>query len=177
MNGMAIAKYGSLPRFQHRRYSMKKSVFVILLILASLVIGALVCHAQQDPANVGTPAFKPLQSKSMNMTLKYGFLGASVYDASTKKWEFHKMTTITRSKVEGYVNMISDNFALAAGLHEVSLYDYSKHRWFTYKKGCDDSTGMLNKNFEMTKDYVKVKTLNGPWIKYTTAAGWQEVAK
>lgn len=39
---------------------MKKSVFVILLILASLVIGALVCHAQQGPANVGTPAFKPL---------------------------------------------------------------------------------------------------------------------
>jgi len=156
---------------------MKKSVFVLSLILASLVIGALVCHAQQDPANVGTPAFKLLQSKSMNMTLKYGFLGASVYDGSTKKWGFHKMTTITRSKVEGYVNMINDNFALAAGLHEVSLYDYGKHKWFTYNKGCDDSTGMLNKNFEMTKDYVKVKILNGPWIKYMTATGWQEVAK
>jgi hypothetical protein len=175
---MAIAESWTIHRPPYRRYSMKKSFLVLGLILASLAVGTLVCHAQQDPANVGTPAFKPLQSKSMNMTLKYGFLGASVYDASTKKWEFHKMTTITRKKVEGYVNMISDNFALAAGLHEVSLYDYSKHKWFTYKKnGCDDSTGMLNRNFEMTKDYIKVKTLNGPWIKYTTAAGWQEVAK
>jgi len=156
---------------------MKKIVPALFVILASLAVGAMTCQAQQDPANVGSPAFKPLQSKSMNMTLKYGFLGASVYDSTMKKWNFHKMTTITRSKVEGYVNMINDNFALAAGLHEVSLYDYSKHSWFTYKKGCDDSTGMLNRNFEMTKDYVKVKILNGPWIKYTTATGWQEVAK
>jgi len=88
------------------------------------------------------------------------------------------MTTITRHKVEGFVNMVNDNFALAAGLHEVSVYDYGKHKWFTYKKhGADDSTGMLKTNFEMTKDTVKVKTLNGPWIKYTSAAGWQEVSK
>lgn len=156
---------------------MKKIVLVLFVILSSLTVGVMTCQAQQDPANVGTPAFKPLQSNSMNMTLKYGFLGASVYDSSMKKWIFHKMTTITRSKVEGYVNMINDNFALAAGLYEVSLYDYGKHSWFTHKKGCDDSTGMLNRNFEMTKDYVKVKILNGPWIKYTTATGWQEVAK
>jgi hypothetical protein len=143
---------------------MKKSLYIFALAMAIMVAGAVVCHAQQDPANVGTPAFKPLQSKSMNMTLKYGFLGASVYDGSTKKWEFHKMTTITRHKVEGFVNMVNDNFALA--------------KWFTYKKlGADDSTGMLKTNFEMTKDYVKVKTLNGPWIKYTPATGWQEVSK
>jgi len=36
---------------------------------------------------------------------------------------------------------------------------------------------MLKTNFEMTGDYVKVKTLNGPWIRYTGAAGWQEVSK
>jgi hypothetical protein len=157
---------------------MKKSLFVFALATALMLAGVVICHAQQDPANVGTPAFKPLSSKSGNMTLKYGFLGASVYDGSTKKWEFYKMTTITRHKVEGFVNMVNDNFALAAGLHEVALYDFGKHKWFVYKKlGADDSTGMLKTNFEMTKDHVKVKTLNGPWIKYTPATGWQEVAK
>jgi hypothetical protein len=157
---------------------MKRSLFVFALVAALTLSGALACRAQQDPSNVGSPAFKPVSSKSGNMTLKYGFLGASVYDASTKKWDFHKMTTITRSKVEGFVNMVNDSFALAAGLHEVSLYDYGKHKWFTYKKhGADDSTGMLKTNFEMTKDTVKVKTLNGPWIKYTSATGWQETAK
>lgn len=157
---------------------MKRSLFVFALVAALTLSGALACHAQQDPSNVGTPAFKPVSSKSGTMTLKYGFLGASVYDGSTKKWDFHKMTTITRSKVEGFVNQVNDSFALAAGLHEVSLYDYGKHKWFTYKKhGADDSTGMLKTNFEMTKDYVKVKTLNGPWIRYTSAAGWQEVSK
>ncbi len=157
---------------------MKKSLFVFSLAVVMTVFGALSGYAQQDPANVGTPAFKPLQSKSSNMTLKYGFLGASVYDSSTKKWEFYKMTTITRHKVEGFVNMVNDNFALAAGLHEVALYDYGKHKWFVYKKlGADDSTGALKTNFELTKDYAKVKTLNGPWIKYTPASGWQEVAK
>ncbi len=157
---------------------MKRSLIVLALVAALALSGALACHAQQDPSNVGTPAFKPVSSKSGNMTLKYGFLGASVYDGSTKKWNFHKMTTITRGKVEGFVNMVNDRFALAAGLHEVSLYDYGKHQWATYKKrGADDSTGMLKTNFEMTGDYVKVKTLNGPWIKYTSAAGWQEVAK
>ncbi len=157
---------------------MKRSPFVFALVTALALSWALVCHAQQDPSNVGTPAFKPVSSKSGNMTLKYGFLGASVYDGSTKKWNFHKMTTITRGKVEGFVNMANDNFALAAGLHEVSVYDYGKHQWSTYKKrGADDGTGILKTNFEMTKDYVKVKTLNGPWIKYTPAAGWQEVSK
>jgi hypothetical protein len=100
---------------------MKKSLFVVALATALMVAGVVICHAQQDPANVGTPAFKALSSKSGNMTLKYGFLGASVYDSSTKKWEFYKMTTITRHKVEGFVNMVNDNFALAAGLHEVAL--------------------------------------------------------
>jgi len=49
---------------------MKKSLFVLVLVSAVMAFGALAGHAQQDPANVGTPAFKPLQSKSMNMTLK-----------------------------------------------------------------------------------------------------------
>jgi hypothetical protein len=157
---------------------MKRILFVLSLAAALALAAAPACHAQQDPSNVGTPAFKPVSSKSGNMTLKYGFLGASVYDGSTKKWNFHKMTTITRGKVEGFVNMVNDRFALAAGLHEVSVYDYARHQWFAYKKrGADDSTGMLKTNFEMTGDYVKVKTLNGPWVKYTSAAGWQEVAK
>jgi hypothetical protein len=157
---------------------MKRSLFVLALVVALALSATPACHSQQDPSNVGTPAFKPVSSKSGNMTLKYGFLGASVYDGSTKKWNFHKMTTITRGKVEGFVNMVNDRFALAAGLHEVSVYDYGKHQWATYKhRGADDSTGMLKTNFEMTGDTVKVKTLNGPWIKYTSAAGWQEVAK
>ena len=157
---------------------MKRSLLVFALVAVFALSWALACHAQQDPSNVGTPAFKPVSSKSGNMTLKYGFLGASVYDGSSKKWHFHKMTTITRSKVEGFVNQVNDSFALAAGLHKVAVYDYGKHRWVVYeKRGADDSTGMLKTNFEMTKDYVKVKTLNGPWIKYTSASGWQETAK
>ena len=157
---------------------MKRSLLVFALVAVFALSWALACHAQQDPSNVGTPAFKPVSSKSGNMTLKYGFLGASVYDGTTKKWNFFKMTTITRGKVEGFVNQVNDSFALAAGLHKVAVYDYGKHRWVVHeKRGADDSTGMLKTNFEMTKDYVKVKTLNGPWIKYTSASGWQETAK
>ncbi len=158
---------------------MKKSIFVFALATALMVAGVLVCDAQQDPSNVGTPAFKPLSSKSSNMTLKYGFKGASVYDNSNKKWHLQKMTTITRHKVEGFVNQVSDNFALAAGLHEVALYDFNKHRWFLYKNGgCDDSTGALKTNFEMTADHVKVKILNGPWIRYApNQNGWAELGR
>jgi hypothetical protein len=146
----------------------------LILIAVTFVLLAFTPVYAQSPSDVGTPAFKQISSKTM--TLKYGFKGASVYDNSLKKWVFHKMTTITRGKVEGYVNMINDNFALAAGLHEVAVYDYSKHKWMVYSKkgGADDSTGMLNKNFELTPDYAKVKILNGPFIKYTSASGWDE---
>lgn len=144
---------------------------VTLMVAVAIIVIAIVPSIAQDPSNVGTPSFKPISSKTM--TLKYGFLGASVYDNSTKKWNMHVMTTITRQKVEGYVNRINDNFALAAGLHEVAVYDYSKHQWFVYKKGgADDSTDTLNTNFEITADYVKVKILNGPFIKYASASGW-----
>lgn len=151
---------------------MKHKNLILILIGLFILTGTLPLMAQ-DPSDVGSPAFKPISSKTM--TLKYGFKGASVYDNALKKWQFYKMTTITRHKVEGYVNQINDNFALAAGLYEVAVYDFSKHQWFAYKKGgADDSTGMLNKNFEITRDYVKVKILNGPFIKYTTATGWVE---
>jgi len=151
---------------------MKHKGLILILIGFFILTGSFSLMAQ-DSSDVGLPAFKPISSKTM--TLKYGFKGASVYDNALKKWQFYKMTTITRHKVEGYVNQINDNFALAAGLHEVAVYDFSKHQWFVYKKGgADDSTGMLNKNFEMTKDYVKVKVLNGPFIKYTTVTGWVE---
>jgi hypothetical protein len=151
---------------------MKMKTITLILAMASLMVCATQLMAQ-DPSNVGSPAFKPLSSNTM--TLKYGFGGASVYDNSTGKWNMHKMTTITRHKVEGYVNMVNNNFALAAGLYEVAVYDYSKHQWIVYKNGgADDSTGMLKTNFEMTADYVKVKILNGPFIKYTSAGGWVE---
>ena len=67
---------------------MKKSLYVFVLVMAMMVAGVVVCHAQQDPANVGTPAFKPLQSKSTNMTLKYGFLGVSVMTAPRRSGSF-----------------------------------------------------------------------------------------
>jgi hypothetical protein len=150
---------------------MKTKVIIFITIISILILGAFPVDAAED--DVGSPVFKPISSKTM--TLKYGFLGASVYDNSTKKWNMHKMTTITRHKVEGHVNMINDNFALAAGLHEVAVYDCAKHKWFVYKKGgADDSTGMLKSNFEMTRDYVKVRILNGPFIKYTSTSGWIE---
>ena len=34
---------------------MKKSLFVLVLVSAVMAFGALAGHAQQDPANVGTP--------------------------------------------------------------------------------------------------------------------------
>ena len=155
---------------------MKRSMSLAITVTI-LALGAMVSYAQEDPSNVLTPAFKPISSKTM--TLKYGFKGASVYDNADKKWHLYKMTTITRSKVEGFVNQVNDNFALAAGLHEVAVYDFNKHKWFIYKNGgCDDSTGGLKTNFEMTADYVKVKILNGPWIRYApNQNGWAELGR
>lgn len=141
-------------------------VLTVILLFASLSFA-------QDPSDVGSPQFKVLDSKTM--TLKYGFKGASVFDKSTKKWNLLKMTTITRHKVEGFVNQVNDKFALAAGLHSIAVYDYAQHRWVELKNvTTDDSTGMLKTNFEFTDQYVKVKTLNGPFYKYTTAGGWQK---
>ena len=155
---------------------MRRTLSIAIAALMLAVFASAVT-AQEDPSNVGSPAFKPLSSKTM--TLKYGFKGASVYDNSTRKWHLHRMTTITRSKVEGFVNQVNDNLALAAGLHEVAVYDFNKHRWFVYKNGgCDDSTAALRTNFEMTADYVKVKVLNGPWIRYATGtSGWTEMGR
>ena len=100
---------------------MKRTGIVILLAAVLMLSWALACHAQQDPANVGTPAFKPVSSKSGNMTLRYGFLGASVYDGSTKKWNFHKMTTITRSKVERLADVQRAVDAMLAVIQEKRL--------------------------------------------------------
>lgn len=151
---------------------MKRIVTVLSLVLTAALLISTVSIAE-DPADVGTPQFKVLDSK--NMTLKYGFKGASVFDKSTKKWNMFKMTTITRHKVEGFVNQVNDKFALAAGLHSIAVYDYGQHRWVELKSvTTDDSTAMLKTNFEFTDQYVKVKTLNGPFYKYTTAGGWQK---
>jgi hypothetical protein len=152
---------------------MKRGIALVFFAVITMVLGATFLHAA-DPSDVGSPAFKQISSNTM--TLKYGFRGASVLDNSLKKWVFHEMATITNSKLEGHVNKINNNFALAAGLHEVAIYDYSKHTWFVYKKkGADDSTGALTWNFNLTKSQAKVKLLQGPFIKYTTATGWIEV--
>jgi hypothetical protein len=151
---------------------MKKIVTIVSLVLTAALMIANISLAE-DPSNVGSPQFKVLDSKTM--TLKYGFNGASVFDKSTKKWNMLKMTTITRHKVEGFVNQVNDKFALAAGLHSIAVYDYAQHRWIEVKNvTTDDSTGMLKTNIEFTDQYVKVKTLNGPFYKYTAGSGWQK---
>ena len=141
---------------------LKRSVFTVTLGLL-LALAMAVTAAAAEP-NVGTPAFKAISSKSG--TLKYGFKGAAVYDNALRKWSFYKMTTITRRKVEGYVNQINNNLALAAGLHRVAVYDFKSHAWREYKSGPDDSTAMLKNNFLLTSAYARVKILNGPYIKY-----------
>jgi hypothetical protein len=151
---------------------MKRGIAIVFFAVITLVLGATFLYAA-DLSDVGSPAFKQISSNTM--TLKYGSRGASVLDNSLKKWIFHQMATITGSKLEGHVNKINNNFALAAGLDEVAIYDYSKHAWFVYKKkGADDSIGALQWNFELTKNQAKVKTSKGPFIKYTTATGWIE---
>lgn len=110
------------------------------------------------------------------MKLRYGFNGASVFDNSKKAWVFIPMTTITRNRVDGYVNQVNDNdkFALAAGLHSVAVYDYSRHQWMERKPApTDDSSGDLRTNFQFSDTSVKVKPLSGPFITYTTAGGWR----
>lgn len=151
-----------------------KKILAVTCLLVFFAVGVGSVYA--DNSDVGTPSFG--EKSSNTMKLRYGFKGASVFDNSKKAWSLIQMTTITRHKVEGHVNQINDKFALAAGLHSVAVYDYSKHQWIEYKNATsDDSTGNLKVNFEISNDYVKVKTLNGPFIKYTTAGGWQQVSK
>jgi hypothetical protein len=122
--------------------------------------------------DVGDPMFKVAGSKTMD--LYYGFRGAVVFDRGTNKWERARMVTITRKKVEGYVNQVNDNFVLAAGLHDIAVYDFSKHKWVVLERTTpDDSTAMLPKNFIVTPQFVQVRQLNGPFWKYTSASGWQ----
>ena len=153
---------------------MNRRIFVLACLLIFLLVSSVSLFA--DDSNVGTPSFS--ERSSNTMMLRYGFKGASVFDKSKNKWFFIAMTTITRHKVEGHVNQVNDKFALAAGLHSIAVYDYSKHQWIEYKNATsDDSSGNLKVNFEITNDYVKVKTLGGPFIKYTSSGGWQQVAK
>ncbi len=162
-----------------KRKEKEKKMKTKILALTSIVVFTLICSINlyaQDPSDVGTPAFAPISSKTM--TLKYGFKGASVYDTTLKKWQFLKMTTITRSKVEGFVNQINDNLALAAGIGTIAVYDFSKHRWIVYERvTVDDSTAMLDKNIILGKDYAIVKVLNGNFLKYTPQTGWYEFRK
>ncbi|MCX8027974.1 MAG: hypothetical protein N3A62_09010 [Thermodesulfovibrionales bacterium] len=152
-----------------------KFLFSAFVVAVCLVVFPLVATAQ-DPSDVGTPAFKPITSKTM--TLKYGIKGASVYDTALKKWQFLKMTTITRSKVEGFVNQINDKFALAAGIGTIAIYDFAKHRWVVREHvTVDDSTQALRQNIILTRDYALVKVLNGPFLRYTYSMGWQEYRK
>jgi hypothetical protein len=126
--------------------------------------------------DLGSPAFKVISSNPM--TLYYGFRGAVVFERGANQWQRVRMVTITRSKVEGFVNQVNDKLALAAGLHEVAVYDLIKHKWVVLEKVTpDDSTGVLAQNFILTPDYAMVKQLGGPFYKYTSATGWQPQAK
>jgi hypothetical protein len=126
--------------------------------------------------DVGDPAFKVISSNPM--TLYYGFRGAVVFERGTNQWQRVRMVTITRHKVEGFVNQVNDKLALAAGLHEIAVYDAAKHKWVVLENVTpDDSTGVLAQNFILTPDYATVKQLGGPSYKYTSAAGWQKQAK
>jgi hypothetical protein len=99
-----------------------------------------------------------------------------VVDRRLDREKDRPMTTITRTRVNGYVNQVNDQFALAAGLHSIAVYDYSKHRWIEKKPaGSDDSTDSLPRNFVLTSTQVKVRILNGPFAVYTSATGWSEV--
>ncbi len=140
------------------------AMILVLTAIPGLVLG--------DESYVGNPSFK--ERSSSTMKLRYGFNGASVFDKSKNAWVYIPMTPITRNRVDGYVNQVNDKFALAAGLHSVAVYDYSKHRWVERKPApIDDSSGDLKTNFQFSDTSVKVKTLNGPSITYTTAGGWR----
>lgn len=149
----------------------------IRAIAITALVFLCIQNARAAEDDVGSPAFKTISSNTMS--LKYGFMGASVYDNSLKKWVFQKLAaTITRHKVEGYVNQVNDSFALAAGLYEVAIYDYGKHKWIVRDRATpDDSTGELNNNFVLTGDYAEVALLNGPRLNYTSAVGWVEKAR
>lgn len=150
---------------------MRKYAIFLLAAFFVVIAGAMVLYADSSPS-VGEPCFTELSSN--NMILRYGFYGASVFDKSTNNWEFLPMTTITRKKTAGHVNQVNDNFALAAGLNNLAVYDYSLHQWMRYESGgCDDSTDELDENFQITDTYVKVKLLNGPFVTYTTQLGWK----
>lgn len=127
-----------------------------------------------SPTDLGSPTFKAISNG--NSTLLYGFRGAVVINGG--KADRVRMNTITRSKVEGYVNQINSRFALAAGLHDIAVYDFSKGKWFVKERVTpDDSTGALKENLVLGADFVQVRQLNGPIWRYTSATGWQEIRK
>lgn len=171
-----------------RRSGVLVAVAVILMLAGGMVAEAGDARAPSargpqwdswNPRNnedLGSPAFRAIASNTM--VLHYGFRGALVYEPNGKKAERLRMVTITRGKVEGFVNQINDRLALAAGLHEIAVYDFSKHKWFILEKVTpDDSTGALKQNFILTPDYAMVKQLGGPFYKYTTVTGWQKQAR
>lgn len=155
---------------------MKIKLLAVALAVGIFLMLSVNLYAQ-DPSDVGTPAFAPISSNTM--TLKYGFKGASVYDTALKKWQFLKMTTITRSKVERHVNKVNDNLALAAGIGTIAVYDFAKHKWIVHEKvTVDDTTLNLNQNIILGNDYAIVKVLNGPFVRYTVQTGaWHELKK
>ena len=168
---------------------MKRAVFfatlavVVMCFISVALAGDMRAPSARGPQwdnwnprnneDMGSPAFKTIASQTM--VLQYGFRGALVYEPNGNRAERLRMVTITRSKVEGYVNQVNNKLALAAGLHEVAVYDFSKHKWFVLEKVTpDDSTGALKENFILTPDYARVKQLGGPFYKYTSATGWQK---
>jgi len=156
---------------------MPHCCFGIRMFAVAALVFLCVQNAMATDEDVGSPAFKPVASKTM--ALKYGSSGVSVFDNSLRKWIFQKMTaTIMHQKAEGYVNQVNDNFALAVGRNEVAVYDKSKHKWIVREKSTpDDSTGKLKNNFALTNDYAEVALLNGSKIRYTSSGGWVEKAR
>ncbi len=145
---------------------MRNRISAALALLLAITTAGL-----SQSGDVGRPAFQEIRTATM--ILRYGFAGAAVRELSKNDWASISMTTITRGRVEGFVNQANDQFALAAGLHSVAVYDISKHEWCEMKGvRCDDAPDALGRNFVLSPTAVRVKTLNGPWIEYTSAGGW-----
>jgi len=193
-SGAVLWTFRIVEQTHHQRRSpMKRTVILLAVAAVFLFAGFSISMAgdikapsargpqwdKWNPRNnedMGSPKFRTIASNTM--VLHYGFRGALVYEPNGNRAERVRMATITRKKVEGYVNQVNDRLALAAGLYEIAVYDFSKHKWFVLEKVTpDDSTGALRQNFILTPTYAMVKQLGGPFYRYTTATGWQKMGR
>lgn len=145
---------------------MRNRISAALALLLALTSAGL-----SQSGDVGRPAFQEIRTATM--ILRYGFAGAAVRELTRNDWSAISMTTLTRGRVEGHVNQANAQFALAAGLHSVAVYDVRKHEWCELKGiRCDDTPALLEQNFVLTATSVRVKMRAGGWVEYTSEGGW-----